>query len=202
LNRLPTTGLAKAISHLVNPAGAAAIALCGLSRDPAAGPVAWLILCLGLYVAIPLAAIPLVRHRLTGLDPGPERRFTDIYDPAPEARQLLLTAGVSIYGLSAGLLWALEAPAPYLWAATTFLCAATVVWGVNRFWKISIHTTGAGGAAGLLMISGAPGWPLAIGLPLTVAWARWVRGAHNAAQVVSGALLGALVAFGCQVLTR
>jgi membrane-associated phospholipid phosphatase len=188
LNKMTVHSVASIVSHLLSPAGIAVLVLLGLplqANDPA-----WTGLVLGLYVAIPLIAMAILSVRGS--------RAGDFYDPGPSHRRRLLAMGVVIYAVSAALLWALGAPGEYKWAGATFFVGAAIVWLVNFFWKVSIHATGAGGAVGILFLAAAPGWPLAMGLPVLVGWARLARGAHNASQVISGTLLGAAVAWFCQ----
>ena len=187
LNKIPVDAIARIVSHFLSPAGMAALVLVGVpvqARDPR-----WMGLVLGLYVAVPLCATAILSSR--GDPTG------DVYEPDPSHRRRLLAIGVVIYAVSAALLWALGAPGEYKWAGATFLAAAAIVWLVNFFWKISIHATGVGGAVGILFLSAAPGWPLALGLPILVGWARLARRAHNTSQVISGTLLGAAVAWFC-----
>jgi len=183
--------VAGGISHLLSPAGVAMLALLlisgGRSEDM------WVLLGLCLYVVVPLLVLLLLlwHQRCTG-------DTSDVYDPTPVRRQAMLNLGVVTYALCLVVLSVLEAPPLYCWAGATFLGGAAAVWGINRFWKISIHATGAGGAAALVTLAEASGWPLALGLPVVVGWARWEREAHTGAQLVAGTLLGALVAWVCR----
>ncbi len=160
------------------------------------GGLQWLSVALGLYVALPLGILFLLKAKV---QQGPQAQ-ADVYDPSPTGRRMFLTFGVVMYGLALMVLWIFNAPADYRWIGATFLGGAVLVWLINRVWKVSIHATGAGGAAGLLVLSTAPGWPLALGLPILVGWARLARGAHNVPQVVTGTLLGAAVAWACKVI--
>lgn len=178
------------VSHLLSPAGVAAIALLLLSSErPEQG---WLLLSMLLYVAIPVGVLLyLLRRQRLQTDPA------DVYDPGHARRQSLLSLGVVTYAVCLGILIGLEAPDVYRWAGSTFFSGAAAVWAINRVWKISIHATGAGGAAALVALAQVPGWPLALGVPLVVAWARWQRRAHSPAQLVAGTLMGGLMAWGC-----
>jgi len=145
-----------------------------------------------LYVALPvIVLLDLLRRQRLQAEP------VDVYDPGRARRQALLSVGVVTYALCLGILVGLGAPDVYQWAGSTFLGGAAAVWAINRVWKISIHATGAGGAAALVALAQVPGWPLVLGLPLVVAWARWERRAHSPSQLVAGTLLGGLMAWGC-----
>jgi membrane-associated phospholipid phosphatase len=81
------------------------------------------------------------------------------------------------------------------------LGALVVIVPITTFWKISLHTAVAAGAATALTVTFGPyaalvGWPLV----LLVAAARVALRVHTVAQVVAGALVGALVPLGVYLL--
>lgn len=70
---------------------------------------------------------------------------------------------------------------------------AIVVFSISSFWKISMHMVGVGGfSTALVFVFGLPALFAFISLPL-VAWARLRRRKHNLAQLMAGAVVGALV---------
>ncbi|MEV5409557.1 hypothetical protein AB0K60_12070 [Thermopolyspora sp. NPDC052614] len=83
------------------------------------------------------------------------------------------------------------------------LGALVVIVPITTFWKISLHAAVAAGAATALTITfglyaAAVGWPLV----LLVAAARVALRVHTFAQVVAGALVGALVPLGVYLLAE
>ena len=77
--------------------------------------------------------------------------------------------------------------------ALTYLCLGATMFTISSFWKISLHMVGVGGfSTALVFVFGAPALFAFLSLPL-VAWARWQRRKHTPAQLMAGALGGALV---------
>ncbi|MHB8778904.1 MAG: hypothetical protein ACYC6R_14265 [Anaerolineales bacterium] len=84
---------------------------------------------------------------------------------------------------------------PHLLSAIvlTYFCLAITMLTISSFWKISLHMAGVGGfSTALLYVFGAPAIWAFLSLPL-VAWARLHRRKHTPAQLVAGAIAGALV---------
>lgn len=81
------------------------------------------------------------------------------------------------------------------------LSALAVIVPITAFWKISLHTAVAAGAATALTVTFGPvaaavAWPLV----LLVAAARVTLRVHTLAQVIGGALVGSLVPLGVYLL--
>jgi len=75
----------------------------------------------------------------------------------------------------------------------TYFCLAITMLSISSFWKISLHMAGVSGfSTALLFVFGIPALGAFLSLPL-VAWARLRRRKHSPAQLVVGAILGALV---------
>lgn len=75
----------------------------------------------------------------------------------------------------------------------TYFLLAVVVFSVSSFWKISMHMVGVGGfSTALVFVFGLPALFAFISLPL-VAWARLYRRKHDLAQLIAGAVVGALI---------
>ena len=75
----------------------------------------------------------------------------------------------------------------------TYFCLAITMLTISSFWKISLHMAGVSGfATALLYVFGFPAIWAFLSLPL-VAWARLHRRKHTPAQLVAGAIAGALV---------
>ncbi len=77
--------------------------------------------------------------------------------------------------------------------ALIYACLGVTMFTISNFWKISLHMVGVSGFATLLTYVFGPSaaWTFA-SLPL-VAWARLYRRKHTPAQLVAGALGGALI---------
>ena len=75
----------------------------------------------------------------------------------------------------------------------TYFCLAITMLSISSFWKVSLHMAGVSGfSTALLFVFGIPALGAFLSLPL-VAWARLRRRKHTPAQLVVGAILGALV---------
>jgi membrane-associated phospholipid phosphatase len=103
---------------------------------------------------------------------------------------------LGIVSMIIGVIALALAGAPRLLLAGIGITAVGLLAGaaVSRFWKMSGHTTAA---AAVLVICAAVGhgWPLlAAPLIALVGWARVRLGDHTVAQVVVGALVGAIIA--------
>ena len=86
-----------------------------------------------------------------------------------------------------------KAPLILVAMAVAGLSAAVIFMSVNLWWKISLHTAFITAAITSLIIS--YGWIAAVALVLVplVGWARVELKQHSLAQVVSGAILSALI---------
>ena len=107
----------------------------------------------------------------------------------------MLLVGTACYLLGYAAVVGLDLNDGLRWMGLTFSAGAAAVWGIDRFWKISIHTTGVGGGVVLLAGISPELWPVWGVLPLAAGWARWRRGAHNQLQLVAGTALGAMLAW-------
>ena len=77
--------------------------------------------------------------------------------------------------------------------ALVYACLGLTMFTISSFWKISLHMVGVSGFATLLVYVFGPvaGWTF-LSLPL-VAWARLFRKKHSPAQLLAGAVGGALI---------
>jgi membrane-associated phospholipid phosphatase len=74
------------------------------------------------------------------------------------------------------------------------LAGLTLTAAITRYWKISLHTAVAGGTATILAIVLGPAL-LATGvLVAAIGWSRVKLGDHTASQMITGGVLGAVVA--------
>ena len=180
--------LALALSHTLSPAGVAVILMAILALRGANGGGLTPSMALGGSFAFAMfpALVLLVMARVSGT--------SDVYDPVPTVRRRMLLAGTSCYIMSY-VIFHIAGENPVMgWVGATFIAGAAVVWSIDRFWKISIHNTGAGGGAVLLAEVAPELWLLWIMLPIVVGWARWHRGAHDLPQLAAGAAVGGILA--------
>jgi hypothetical protein len=180
--------IARIVSEVLAPAVlvAALLVTVGWHAGEAPGVSHWW----GLPGAIFAAVIPL-GYVLHGVRTG---RLTDHHIPDRADRRLPLLFGVA--SLTAGLivLVLLGAPREVLALLVAGGTGLVIFALVTHWWKMSIH---AGVAAGTLATMIAIYGPVALlGAPLVVlgGWARVRLTAHTPAQVVVGALAGAVVA--------
>ncbi len=61
---------------------------------------------------------------------------------------------------------------------------------INKFWKISVHSLGAGGSLAALCFAAGPVGFIFIFIPLLVGWSRVKLKCHTVSQVLAGAVLG------------
>ena len=184
--------LAYLISHALNPSMVGLGVFAGLtSLDRAAWPAG----AVGVFLYSIFPGIILFRLRRSGY-------IDQLYPNDGKQRERLLLLGAGCYFLGCILLLLANAPALMVGAGCAFCANTSLVWLINRQWKISIHTTGVGsGLLVLLLAGGTVVWSLAPALPL-VAWARLRLGSHTPAQLAAGALLGGGVTGSTLGLTR
>lgn len=180
--------IARVVSEVLAPAVlvAALLLVVGWHAGDSPGVSRWW----GLPGALFAAVIPL-GYVLHGVRTG---RLTNHHIPERADRRLPLIFGVASLAAGLTLLIALGAPREVL----ALLAAGGVGLGVfalvTHWWKMSIH---AGVAAGTVAALTAVYGPVALlGAPLVVlgGWARVRLTAHTPAQVIVGALAGAVIA--------
>ena len=177
--------VARLITHLLSPVGVAAMVFPGISVLGEEEGIGGCLVAVAVFAVLP---VTLVKRLKTVW------KIDDIYDPGPSMRARILALGNVVYVIGIIALKYIGAGPVTLWGAASFLGGSALVWGISRFWKISIHAVGvAGGAVILAAVGGGALWPVALA-PVAVGWARFQLGAHTLAQVVAGSLLGAAVA--------
>ncbi len=175
--------LAELVSHLLSPGGVAVGVFVGLV--PFCG---WTSAFVGMafFAFVPGAALILLLYR--GHIPA-------LYLPERSHRDRLLVVGSGCYFVGWLVLGWVQASPIVSAAGALFWVNGLVVWLVNRYWKISIHSVGVAGGAVLLWLGWDTGsWPLLLLIPL-VGWARLRLEVHTPAQVVAGALWGTFSAW-------
>jgi hypothetical protein len=182
-----TKRLAKLISSILNPflvSFAVIILLSFESTSSTSDAIKWALVSIALSV-LPVFAVVvyLVRNqKLEGIFVNPRQQRNKIY---------LLASTLAVIGCL--VLFYAGAPRLLLAAFVAGLAGIVVFMGINFFWKISLHTAFiAASVTILIIVYGAIGTWTVVLLP-PVAWARTGTRLHSPAQVVTGALLAAII---------
>ncbi|TDP92154.1 phosphatase PAP2 family protein [Labedaea rhizosphaerae] len=101
---------------------------------------------------------------------------------------LMVALGSGVAGLV--VLLAGHAPQDVVALAASMLVTLAVCILITRWWKVSLHTTVAGGAAATIALLYGPAWLALFLLVALIGWSRVVLTDHTVTQVVAGALLG------------
>ncbi|MEU4213824.1 phosphoesterase PA-phosphatase [Actinoplanes sp. NPDC026623] len=144
----------------------------------------------GLPGALFAAGIPLA-YVLRGVRAG---RLTSHHIPEREHRRLPLLFGIASVAVGLPVLVLLGAPrdVPALMAAGG--AGLLVFAAVTHWWKMSIHAGVAAGTVATLVAVYGPVALIGVLAALLACWSRIRLSAHTPAQVVAGALVGALIA--------
>lgn len=115
----------------------------------------------------------------------------------PDRRERALPIGLALVSIVVGLvlLAVLGAPAEVTTFGVVTVAVLTVIGIVNLGWKLSGHAAVVATCAVVVLIAYGP-WSLLITVPIAL-WTGWSRvrlGAHTPAQVIAGALVGAVLA--------
>jgi hypothetical protein len=144
----------------------------------------WATLMLIIVTGIPLA------YLVIGIKRG---WVSDMEMTERSERPRFILISLSSDVLALLILHALHGPHLLSEIVLTYFCLAITMLTISSFWKISLHMAGVGGfATALLYVFGIPAIWAFLSLPL-VAWARLHRRKHTPAQLVAGAIAGALV---------
>jgi hypothetical protein len=180
--------LARVVTEVLSPAVVVlalslAVAWHGSGYDLAA-TVGWALLVAVFYCVVPMVIV--VRGARRG-------RWDGHWVRERERRTVpfLLILVSTLVGLAIMLVG--RAPREVLalaWSMVVTLLACLVI---NRWWKVSVHATVAGGAAATVVLLYGPWYLPLIAAVALVCWSRVVVEDHTTAQVVVGALLGPLV---------
>ncbi|WP_174589851.1 hypothetical protein [Methanocella conradii] len=110
--------------------------------------------------------------------------------PQKEDRIAPLVIVITIYLAGTAALYAAGAPLLSTALMFCYFSNTLIVFFINIFWKISIHSMGVmGPTVALIFAFGAPGAFLGLVLPV-VMWSRIYLKKHTISQVIMGALLG------------
>lgn len=122
-----------------------------------------------------------------------KKQNVDIDIPARENRNIPLVIVILIYFLGFLALIALNAPLITSALMFCYFSNTSIVYFINKYWKISIHSMGvAGPTTALIFAFGPVGFNLGLILPL-VMWSRVYLKKHTITQVIAGAMLGFLL---------
>ena len=179
--------IANLTSNILNPFLTSLVVILLLSFEATSGildALKWSLILIALSI-LPVFAviIYLVRSkRIEGLFINVRKQRTKVY----------LLAGVCT-GIGYIILRYFEAPPMLLAISVAGLSAVVVFMGINLRWKISIHTAFVAALVAILII--LYGWMAAVTVVLVpvMAWVRIRLEHHSPAQVVTGALLAALI---------
>ncbi|NYH79050.1 membrane-associated phospholipid phosphatase [Actinopolyspora biskrensis] len=105
---------------------------------------------------------------------------------------------LSLLGLA--VLISAGAPWPLVALDLGMILSLFVTGAITIFWKVSVHSAVAAGATVVLALTYGVLWWLLVVAVAAVSWSRVAVRDHTPAQVVGGALTGALVGGGCFAL--
>ena len=120
-------------------------------------------------------------------------RLSDKNISLREQRIRFGVVGITSILLGLVLLAAFDAPAELVALVASIAVGVACGWVITLWWKISVHTAIAAGAATVLLLVFGPAllavWPLVA----VIAWSRVQVGDHTTAQVLAGVALGVVV---------
>jgi membrane-associated phospholipid phosphatase len=140
----------------------------------------------GLVVAVFTSVLPMV-FIVRGARRG---RWDGHHVRDREHRFVPLVVALGSGALGLVVLLAGHAPQDVIALACSMLVTLAVCILITRWWKVSLHTTVAGGAAATIALLYGPAWLALFLLVALIGWARVVLTDHTIAQVIAGALLG------------
>ena len=178
--------VADAISLISQPPflAVAAFILLNLNVPDILDQLIYDLICVVCALVIPVGVILYFGKKHGNKDMDVERR-EDRFQP--------LVLGTLGYVLGAILLYVLDAP-DIVWVLMVCYAVVTAtITVITLYWKISIHACGCVGPSIAMTLQFGPiGALYFLFLPFT-AWSRYVKRKHTPAQLVCGALLGAVL---------
>ena len=121
--------------------------------------------------------------------------ISDIHLFRKEERNLVFPTFVALYGTGFLMLRIVHAPSLISAMMLSSMILISCVWGINVFYKISVHAVGiAGLLTGMFFVFGPQAFALELFIPF-VAWVRLKARAHVLSEIVNGAILGHLVSY-------
>jgi len=184
----PGLRIARLVTELTAPAVLVSLLMIAVSwhSSPGGGRgLAWGLLATLFVTGIPFAYI------LGGVRRG---RFTDHHIGRREQRRVPLLVGLGSVTAGLVLLTVLGAPRPLLALAVAGLVGLVVAVSVSHWWKMSIHSAVAAGTLVILAMTFGRGFLVAAPLLAVVGWSRVRLRDHTVPQVLTGGVVGALIA--------
>ena len=180
--------IARWISHIVSPHVVGVVITTLVTLNYSNNPLMvlqWLALIIPLIVIPPFAYVLWLVHK---------GDLQDIYMPDRRARLRPLLVLLAWFTICLGLIRYWHAPAIIEVFVLAVVVLVSILSLVTLFWKISFHgATITAAATATLMVAGSTSWPVMLLVPL-VGWSRVRLKRHTAGQVISGSLVGALIA--------
>ena len=182
--------LSRLTSNILNPFLVSFIVIVLLAFKDAASTIdaiKWALISIVLSVLpVFIVVVYLVRRK----------KLNNIFANPREQRHGIYILASVLGAIGCGVLWWFGAPELLAVTFTAGLIAIVIFTTINYFWKISLHTAFmAAAVVVLIMVYGAAAaWTFVL-LPL-VAWARMELKQHSWAQVVTGAILAAVIVVG------
>ncbi len=124
----------------------------------------------------------------------------DHHVSAREQRPRILAIGVISVALGLVVLRWLDAPRALFALLAAMGTGGVVSLAISTFWKISMHAASAAGTVACLAILVSRWWLWALPVIALTGWARVTLHDHTPAQVIIGAIVGAVVAAGVSLL--
>ena len=146
----------------------------------------WVLISLGLSTLPVFVVIIFLVHKdkLEGISIKVRKQRNKIY---------LLSSVCAV--VSCAVLYYLAAPLVLVATLVAGLLSVVMFMSINLWWKISIHSAFVAGSVTILIAMYGYIWAATIVLLPLIGWSRIELEHHSPAQVVSGALLAALVVF-------
>jgi membrane-associated phospholipid phosphatase len=155
------------------------------ATSTAAAAIAWGVTASLFASVLPFAVI------LLGVRRG---RLTDHHVSVRQQRALPMLMGIASVLAGLGLLVTVRAPQDLVALVAAMTVGLSVSLLVTLWWKVSVHTAVAAGAAAVLALVFGPAMLAAWLLVCLIGWSRVQLGDHTPAQVLVGAVLGGGVA--------
>jgi hypothetical protein len=179
--------IARLTSNTINPFLVSFITIVLLVWDTAtspAGALKWAAVALALSV-LPVFCFILYRVR--------RKKMDGIFPESQSQRKIIYALTSALAAVGCAVMWFFDAPRLLTVSFLAGLTAVVIFMAINLFWKISLHTAFVSAAAMVLtLVFGIKAAWVFLILP-PVAWARLELKLHTMAQVVTGAVLAAVI---------
>ena len=181
-------GLAHLLTEVFAPLPVVATLLIAVAWRTASSPaqaITW-----GLVAVLFACAVPFV-YIVRGVR---RHRLTDHHVSVRQQRPLPLVVAICSIAVGLTLMVLFGAPRPMIALITAMSVGLIVSLTITVFWKISVHTAVLAGAVVIVALVFGLGFFWLAPLVGLLGWARLERGDHTVPQVLTGAVIGALIA--------